>query len=53
MNYNAKGMIDYSIHNYCSECRIKYPKDVVRCQECHMKIRISGRRNKNGPTLRL
>ena len=36
--------IDYSIFNYCAECKKKYPKKILWCTEqgCHKKLRTNG-----------
>jgi len=31
--------IDYNFFNYCSQCARKYPKLVLRCQDCNQKVR--------------
>ncbi|HKU83972.1 MAG TPA: hypothetical protein VJP58_08015 [Candidatus Nitrosocosmicus sp.] len=31
--------VDYNFFNYCSTCELKYPKQVVRCNECRQKVR--------------
>ncbi len=35
-------MVDYEIHNFCATCRIKYPKHILRCSECHYRVRTTG-----------
>jgi len=32
--------IDYDYFNYCSTCELKYPKEILRCEDCNQKIRI-------------
>ena len=34
-----KGFINYSVHNFCAVCRIKYYKDVNRCKVCNHRVR--------------
>ena len=31
--------IDYNFFNYCSTCELKYPKQVLRCEDCNQKVR--------------
>jgi hypothetical protein len=31
--------IDYNFFNYCSNCELKYPKQVLRCKDCSQKVR--------------
>jgi len=35
----APSRIDYNFFNYCSTCELKYPKEVIRCDDCNQKIR--------------
>lgn len=37
-----KKRVDYEINNYCATCRIKYPKNVLKCSDCNHKVRITG-----------
>ncbi len=30
---------DYHIENFCRHCKICYPKDIIRCTECHFLLR--------------
>ena len=30
--------IDYNFFNYCSVCELKYPKEVVSCEDCKQKV---------------
>jgi hypothetical protein len=32
--------IDYNYFNYCSTCELKYPKEILRCEDCKQKIRV-------------
>jgi len=32
--------IDYNYFNYCSTCELKYPKEILRCNDCKQKIRV-------------
>jgi len=32
--------IDYNYFNYCSICELKYPKEILRCEDCKQKIRV-------------
>lgn len=36
----AASRIDYNCFNYCSTCELKYPKEVLRCNDCNQKVRI-------------
>ena len=31
--------IDYNFFNYCSTCELKYPKQILRCNDCNQKVR--------------
>ena len=31
--------IDYDFFNYCSTCELKYPKEILRCDDCNQKVR--------------
>jgi hypothetical protein len=31
--------IDYNYFNYCSTCELKYPKEILRCNDCNQKVR--------------
>ena len=33
------GCWDYTHFNYCMTCRLKHPKETLRCKECGNKIR--------------
>ena len=40
---------NYKIHNYCTTCKIVYPKTTIRCPDCNFLLRTkpaSGIRNK-------
>jgi hypothetical protein len=37
---NWASRIDYNCFNYCSTCELKYPKQVLRCNDCNQKVRI-------------
>ena len=32
-------LIDYEKENFCSHCRIKVPKDQIRCDVCNWLVR--------------
>jgi len=32
-------LIDYEKENFCSHCRIKVPKDQIRCVDCNWLVR--------------
>ena len=32
-------MIDYSLFNYCVHCRLRFPKNIRYCDDCHQRIR--------------
>jgi rRNA maturation endonuclease Nob1 len=34
-----RGRVDYRLVNYCATCRLKIPKEVLRCPDCGQKIR--------------
>jgi len=34
--------LDYGIYNYCATCKIKYPKDILRCVDCNYRVRTTG-----------
>jgi len=31
--------VNYSIHNFCSTCNKKYPKQISHCLDCGRKLR--------------
>ena len=35
---------DYRINNFCSGCKIVYPKTEFQCAECHRYLRTKPRR---------
>jgi len=37
---------DYSKENYCVECGLLYPKDVIKCNICKRKLRFTPRNKK-------
>jgi len=34
--------LDYEIYNYCATCKIKYPKDILKCVDCKYRVRTTG-----------
>ncbi len=36
--------VNYSIHNYCSICAVKYPKHISYCLDCGRKLRTKPHR---------
>lgn len=36
----------YDKYNYCSRCRLKFPKTMNVCTECHNKLRTKTQRSK-------
>lgn len=35
----TRGRVDYHLVNYCATCRLKIPKEILRCPDCGQKIR--------------
>jgi hypothetical protein len=31
--------VDYNLFNYCSDCNLKYSKQILRCPDCRQKVR--------------
>lgn len=31
--------VDYNLFNYCSNCNLKYSKQILRCPDCRQKVR--------------
>jgi hypothetical protein len=47
LSVQAIRRLDYQIYNYCATCKIKYPKDILRCGDCKYRVRTTGwRRSK-------
>ena len=38
-NKPIRGRVDYNFFNYCSQCDLKLPKNVLRCTICKQKVR--------------
>ena len=38
-NKPIPGRVDYNFFNYCSQCDLKLPKNVLRCTICKQKVR--------------
>ena len=34
-----RGRVDYNFFNYCSQCDLKLPKNILRCTICKQKVR--------------
>ena len=39
-NKPIRGRVDYNFFNYCSQCDLKVPKNILRCTICKQKVRI-------------
>lgn len=39
-------MVNYFKNNYCARCELSYPKILLRCLECHKKLRTSMKSSK-------
>jgi hypothetical protein len=38
-NKPIRGRVDYNFFNYCSQCDLKLPKNILRCISCKQKVR--------------
>jgi hypothetical protein len=38
-NKPIPGRVDYNFFNYCSQCGLKLPKNILRCISCKQKVR--------------
>ena len=38
-NKPIPGRVDYNLFNYCSQCDLKLPKNILRCTICKQKVR--------------
>jgi hypothetical protein len=38
-NKPTPGKVDYNFFNYCSQCDLKLPKNILRCKICKQKVR--------------
>jgi hypothetical protein len=38
-NKPIPGRVDYNFFNYCSQCDLKLPKNILRCTICKQKVR--------------
>ena len=38
---HSPSRIDYDFFNYCSTCELKYPKGILRCEDCNQKVRTT------------
>jgi hypothetical protein len=38
-NKPIRGRVDYNFLNYCSQCDLKLPKNILRCTICKQKVR--------------
>jgi len=41
---NTHGFCNYLLQNYCSFCTIKYPKSIIKCPDCHRRLRYKARK---------
>ena len=42
LSVQARRRLDYEIYNYCATCKIKYPKDILKCVDCKYRVRTTG-----------
>ena len=42
LSVQVRRRLDYEIYNYCATCKIKYPKDILRCVDCNYRVRTTG-----------
>jgi hypothetical protein len=43
----------YKKYNWCSRCRLKFPKEMLVCSDCHNRLRTHTQRSKQIARLKI